>query len=161
MDQALQDLGFRYEEDQVIVPRRRSPRDITLPADVAEEVVRIVGYDTLTPQSIPTTIGHASPSIQPTLQSHIETILTQRYHADSVETYPRASDEMYEVFGIDAERLPTLQNPLQPEQSHLSHSLLYNLLYLIVKNHKFYDSLRPYTIGSVRAGERRPYADTW
>lgn len=161
MDQALHDLGFRYEEDQLIVPRRRSPRDIILPADVAEEVVRIVGYDTLTPQAIPSTLSQTPPAAQPTLQRHIEDILTQRYHADSAETYPRASDEMYEFFGIDATQLPTLQNPLQPEQSHLSHSLLYDLLGLIVKNHKFYDSLRPYTIGSVRAGESRSYADTW
>ncbi|USN57345.1 MAG: hypothetical protein H6766_02615 [Candidatus Peribacteria bacterium] len=161
MEQVLEDLGFVVKESEVIVPRRRSPRDITLPADVAEEVVRIVGYDTLVAKPIPTTIAHQSPSSQPLLQRRIETLLTKQYHADSVETYPWAPDEMYELFGIDATQLPTLQNPLQPEQSHLSHSVLYNLLGLIVKNHKFYDSLRPYTIGSVRAGEPRSYADTW
>lgn len=161
MNQALEDLGFTIQDDKVSVPRRRSPKDITLPADIAEEVIRIVGYDTLTPKSIPNMITQTAPTVQVTLQRQIENILTTRYHADSVETYPWAPDEMYRMFNIDEEKLPTLQNPLQPEQSHLSHSLLYNLLSLVIKNHKFYESLRPYTIGSVRAGESRSYADTW
>ncbi len=41
-NQALHDLGFTQKEDDIIVPRRRSPKDITLPADVAEEAIRIV-----------------------------------------------------------------------------------------------------------------------
>lgn len=160
MTQALTDLGFTIKDNEVIVPRRRSPRDITLSADVAEEVVRIVGYDTLTPRAISTTIGHQSPASQPTLQRQIEDTLTWQYHFDSVETYPRASDETYTLFGVDSAALSTLQNPLQPEQSHLSHSLLYNLIDIVAKNHKFYDTLRMYTVGSVRAGESRSYADT-
>lgn len=160
MKKSLHDLGFGYELNTVTVPRWRGPADINLQADIAEEVVRIVGYDTLEHTPISTTIQHKPQSPQVTLQRRIEDILSLRHGLDSVETYPRAHDDMYELFGVDGSALPSLQNPLQPEQSHLSHSLLYNLLTIVTKNHKFYDSLSHYTIGSVRAGESRDYADT-
>ncbi len=48
---ALQGLGFGVHNEEAIlevqVPVWRSPADITIPADVYEEVARIIGYDSI------------------------------------------------------------------------------------------------------------------
>jgi phenylalanyl-tRNA synthetase beta chain len=160
VDDVLTHLGIQTEEKNVIIPRRRSPKDLVTPADVSEEVVRIIGYDQVAPQEITQTLTHAPLTDEVQLQRHIETILTHQYGCDSVETYPRADDEILAQFGVEVESLSQLQNALQPEQSHLSHSLLYNLLRLVTKNSKFFDNLHYYTIGSVRNGSPTAYADT-
>jgi phenylalanyl-tRNA synthetase beta subunit len=36
----------------VTIPQRRSPKDLTIQADIAEEIVRIYGFEKIEPQGI-------------------------------------------------------------------------------------------------------------
>ena len=56
----LRNLGFKVEWNQVTVPLWRWPDDINIPADVAEEVARIYGYNNIKPtllQNVTQTVG--------------------------------------------------------------------------------------------------------
>ena len=53
----LERLGFRFEGDEAIVPSWR--RDIDGPADLVEEVTRIVGYDSIPSTPLPRAAGVA------------------------------------------------------------------------------------------------------
>jgi phenylalanyl-tRNA synthetase beta chain len=56
----LERLGFRIERGQAIVPSWR--RDIDGPADLVEEVTRIVGYDSIPSTPLPRADGVARPT---------------------------------------------------------------------------------------------------
>jgi phenylalanyl-tRNA synthetase beta chain len=142
-------LGCSHDKTSVTLPRRRSPQDLSIPADITEEVIRIAGYNQLNTAHVTQTMQHASGSPHPDLQSRIEDILTLSYDASSIETYPWISDTWINRFDLDTNYLTHLRNPLQSDHQYLADSHLYNLLDQLTHNHKFFDTLRYYTIGSV------------
>jgi phenylalanyl-tRNA synthetase beta subunit len=55
------------------------------------------------------------------------------------------------TFDIDTTQLIELENSLSPETSYMSPSLIFNLLDIVKKNHKFFDTIRIATTGDVYA----------
>ena len=142
---------------RLIVPTWRS--DVTLPADVVEEVARVIGYETL-PEHLP--IGQTPPvkrdpvyAMQRTVRSVLigaggwETIT---YVAVSDEDLRRLDPEAEQSVGahaIDFSALIRVRNPLQADRGVLRPTLLPSLLAVAAENLKHEVGLRLFEIARV------------
>ena len=138
---------------QVTAPTWRP--DLRDPADLVEEVVRLVGYDTL-PATLPTAaLGHGLTTAQ-RIRRRVGTVLAARGLVE-VLSYPFVGDVELDALrlpGDDARRVtPRLANPLSDEQPHLRGTLIPGLIAAAQRNlGRGTADLRLFEIGSVFRG---------
>src|SRR5215213_2541682 len=161
----LRRLGFSPELDgagdtatlHLIVPTWRG--DVTLPADVVEEVARVIGYETL-PERLP--VGQTPPVQRDpiyAMQRTVRSVLagaggweTVTYVAISDEELRRLDPEAEQSVGAHAVNLSTLirlRNPLQADRGVLRPSLLPSLLAVAAENLKHEGGVRLFEIAHV------------
>ena len=135
---------------RLIVPTWRS--DVTLPADVVEEVARVIGYETL-PERLP--IGQTAPVQRDpiyAMQRAVRSVLTGAGGWETV-TYVAISDDDLRrldpegeqsagVHQVDFSALVRLRNPLQADRGVLRPTLLPSLLAVAAENLKHEDGVR-------------------
>ncbi len=158
---------------EVTVPAWRA--DLTDPADLVEEVVRLVGYENL-PSTLPTAaLGHGLTASQ-RIRRRVGTALAARGSIE-VLTYPFVGDtelDLLRVDQADARRSTVrLANPLSDEQPLLRASLLPGLIGAARRNiGRGNTDLSIFEVGSVFHGsvqesmprpsvEQRPTAEQW
>lgn len=153
-------IGCEIEEDEaddsdlLVTPPTWRP-DLTDPADLVEEVVRLVGYATL-PSTLPTApAGHGLTHAQ-RLRRRIGTVLAARGLTE-VLTYPFTSDSDSDALRWNSDdprrTTPTLANPLSDEQPKLRGAILATLLDAAQRNvGRGYDDLALFELGSVFLG---------
>lgn len=136
--------------------------DLTDPADLVEEVIRLVGYEHL-PSTVPTAaIGHGLTHEQ-RLRRRVGIALAAR-GALEVLTYPFVGDAELDALRISLEdprrsRI-RLANPLSDEQPYLRASLLPGLLAAVRRNiGRGCESVALFEMGAVVAGQLGPSVD--
>jgi phenylalanyl-tRNA synthetase beta chain len=164
----LEGLGFEVSGNSVAVPSWR--RDVQGPADLVEEVVRIVGYDQVPLMPLPRAPGVAKPTA--TRPQLIERRLRRTAAArglDEAVTWSFISTSEAEAFGGAAWRLA---NPISEEMKAMRPSLLPGLIAAARRNlDRGRTSVRLFelgrrnrddgehpTLGFVLAGDARPRA---
>ena len=110
--------------------------DLTDPVDLVEEVVRLIGYDTL-PSTVPT--GPASQGL--TRAQRQEQLITRALATlgpVQVACYPFVGDELLDAMGIPPDaperRRVRLVNPISDEEPYLRATLLPGLLQALRRN---------------------------
>jgi phenylalanyl-tRNA synthetase beta subunit len=83
------------------------------------------------------------------LKRFIEDIAKDTFHADQVETYPWVPEKYLHLFGTKLDGLYSVNNALDPEAKYLRDDMVYNLLSVIAKNARFFDTLDVFDIGKV------------
>lgn len=146
----LTDLGFHVLNDEVIVPFRRSPDDINIKEDIAEEIARIRGYEQINPQPLLAELKAQPLSEETQITREVESLMVEQFAFDQVETYPRTTPLAVKQFEVSLDQLYSLQNPLHPDYPLLRDHLLYNLIPLCQKNSKFFDECKLFDIGKAR-----------
>jgi phenylalanyl-tRNA synthetase beta chain len=162
----LESLGFRIEGRDAIVPSWR--RDIDGPADLVEEVTRIVGYDAIPAAPLPRAEGVARPTA--TRSQMVERRVRRAAAArglDEAVTWSFISAEEAGLFGGAAH---IVANPISEEMKHMRPSLVPGLAAAVRRNDDrgassirlfelgrryLADAERP-TVGLMLAGEKSP-----
>ncbi|MCH8882747.1 MAG: phenylalanine--tRNA ligase subunit beta [SAR324 cluster bacterium] len=163
----LESLEFRVEGGaplRVTPPSHR--KDVTLAADVAEEVARIYGYDRMAPTLIEDALPpqrrnrllDGTERVRDLLAGcGLEEIITYSIVAQADEHKLDPKD------GAGAEPFVALMNPLDAERAHLRRNLLPGALNAVRANLRFQSRLALFEVGRVyhpRAGEELP-AEPW
>ncbi len=138
----LTSLGCDVSDNTIWVPLRRSPKDLNIPADIAEEIVRIYGYEKIDLKENTAIQSETKTTDSVALQQKLEDITHAKHNCDFVETYPWAHRDTMALFDIQTDHLIEMENSLSPETSFMSPSSLFNLVDMIKKNHKFFDTMR-------------------
>ncbi len=149
----LQGLGFAVDEAkapaEIVVPSFR--RDIALEDDLAEEVIRVWGYE-----RIPSTLPGGSLALvrQPASLRRITRVRQALAAAGLAEviTYSFVDPERLRLLGWDpaSRDLMTLRNPLSQERSILRPSLVPGLLEAVATNrHRQSPDVRCFEVGRV------------
>lgn len=94
----LEDLGFQVLENEVVVPHWRGPDDVNIKEDIAEEIARIWGYDTIANQDILTPVKDQPMSQEVQITRTLEEMMVHQLHFDQIETYPRTSESLIKNF---------------------------------------------------------------
>lgn len=122
----LRKLGFRVEKNTATPPGFR--HDVSQPADLAEEVLRIIGYDAIPATSLPKPEGHSMPAVS-TAQAQLYKAKRKLASLGLYEAVSFAfiSQEEAAIFGGGSANLQ-LQNPIAEQLNTMRPSLLVGLL---------------------------------
>jgi phenylalanyl-tRNA synthetase beta chain len=147
----LERLEFRVAEPEpglfrVGVPSWRATKDISIKDDLVEEVGRMVGYDSITPQAplVPSRVPPANPTRQ--FQHEVRSIFVDQGFTE-VYNYSFLSEESVRAFGLDPAAHIRVTNPIASDQALMRTSLLPGIWHNILENAKHRESFRLFEIG--------------
>lgn len=147
----LNRLGFEVKtegEDFIItVPTRRG--DITIEADIVEEVARLYGYDNI-PSTLPKGTATAGALTDYQQKRRLVRRTLEGAGLYQATTYSLTSEEKAAQFALEKREAVRLAMPMSEERSQLRMSLLPSLLEAVKYNNaRQIDSVALYEIGSV------------
>lgn len=132
------EVSFTDDVMHLVVPTWRSTGDVSIKADIMEEVARMYGYENFEPTPIMTTFTGAINQLDKDLLRRIKEYLAFRCNMQEIFTYPWMDTAvMNAVLGSDAGAL-ALSTPPAPENKYIRSSLLPNLIQAVAKNERFY-----------------------
>ncbi len=153
---SLKKLGFIIENGgkkevnlRVIVPSWRATKDIANKEDLAEEVLRLYGYDNIVSR-LPV-LAMTPPEIneEKRLERRIKNILALKYNFNEAYNYSFVGEEQLKKLNIDFFQHLKLVNPLAETQSLLRQSLIPGLANNVKANQFKSDDFGFFEIGSV------------
>jgi phenylalanyl-tRNA synthetase beta chain len=152
----LHSLGFqaKFEKDgrlAVGIPPHRSEADISIPPDIAEEVLRIYGYGRIEPV-MPAMSLEPLWINEPLRREHkIRRLLAGGHRFTEVQTYGWTDGQWLAEIGFDPtpEKPLSLRNPVNQHSRLLRSTLVPNMLALVPKNRAHRDRFRLFEIGHV------------
>jgi len=133
----LQEVGCDvYGQDELIVTVPSWRPDLTDPNDLAEEVIRLEGYENL-PSTLPKPPAGRGLTRRQRLHRRIGRALAGAGYVEA-PTYPFISEQIFDQLGLEAgdpaRRVVKLTNPLSDEEPALRTSLLPGLLGALRRN---------------------------
>ena len=143
-------LGFEVDSKlNVKVPSWRATKDVSLPVDLVEEVVRIHGYENI-PYTLPKTEDEP-PAVNAlwNLERRLKKTIAFSCALYEVINFSFVGEELLRKFGINPDTCVKLANPLASDQTMLRPDLLPNLLLCAQRNARFQDEVRIFEYGSV------------
>ncbi|MEO6113628.1 MAG: phenylalanine--tRNA ligase subunit beta [Sphingomicrobium sp.] len=162
----LERLGFRIDGDQALVPSWR--RDIDGPADLVEEVTRIVGYDAIPSTPLPRAEGvaKATATRAQTIERKVRRAAAARGLEEAIN-WSFISESEAALFGGAAHMLA---NPISEEMKAMRPSLLPGLIAAARRNvdrgaksvrlfevgRRYLADVEKPTVGLILAGEAGP-----
>ena len=148
----LSALGFSVAETSpelltVSVPTWRATKDISLKADLVEEIGRMVGYGEITPAPPP--VASVVPPVNP-MRLYLREIRTQlsAQGFTEVHNYSFLNEADLRRFDLDVSEHIGVKNPIAAELTHLRRSLLPGIFNNIVSNVRNFPEFRLFEIGN-------------
>ena len=158
----LESLEFGVHETasghfSVTVPSWRATKDISIKDDLLEEVGRMVGYESITPQA-PLIAAVVPPENPARLYQRRVRNMAAAQGFTEVYNYSFVSEEMIRPFGFAADEHVRVTNPIASDQTLLRTSLLGAIRKNILDNSRWMNSFRLFEIGREirRRGEGLP-----
>ena len=149
-------LGFNAkldgEEFSVTVPSWRATKDVTIKADVIEEITRIYGYDNFDITTTRSALVPVRETVMHRDSEWIKDILVQRYMMNEVHSYIWCDGNKYKKLGIDVEENVTILNIATPENGTIRNSMLPTLLTFAYENKQYAPAYGLFEIGRVVEG---------
>ena len=133
------EVTFTEDKMHIVVPTWRSTGDVSIKADIMEEVARMYGYENFQPTAITTTFEGAVNQLNVDLVRRIKEYLAFRCNMQEIFTYPWMSDEFVHAIMPTTEGILALATPPSPTESYVRCSLLPNICKAIVKNERNFD----------------------
>ena len=146
-------LGYQVTFDgdnmHVVVPTWRSTGDVSIKADIMEEVARMYGYENFEAAPITTSFDGAINQLDKDLERKIKVYLSFRCGMQEIFTYPWM-DELYVNAVLQStDGILALSTPPSPAERLVRSSLLPNLCKAVVKNERYFDEFAIYETAQV------------
>ena len=143
------EVSFNGGMMHVVVPTWRSTGDVSIKADIMEEVARMYGYENFEAAPITTSFDGAINQLDKELERKIKEYLSFRCGMQEIFTYPWM-DEMYVNAVLQStDGILSLSTPPSPAERFIRSSLLPNLCKAVVKNERYYDEFSIYETAQV------------
>lgn len=152
----LTSLGFKVTLDNdnftVVVPSWRATKDVTLKADIIEEITRIYGYDNF---EINTTRSPLYPVRVDAVKSNedkIKDILVKKYNLHELHSYVWAYNDELKALNIPVENNIKLANATNPNIETIRNSIIPTQLCQVKTNTSYAPDFGIFEIGRVVNG---------
>jgi phenylalanyl-tRNA synthetase beta chain len=130
----------------ITVPSWRATRDISIPEDLVEEIGRMVGYASITPQA-PAVLAEPTPrNLQHERQRAVREALVGQGFTEA-SNYSFISEADAAMFGYAAAGLLQVANPIVAEQKYMRPSLLPGIRRNLADNGRYFSDFRLFEIG--------------
>ena len=149
----LEPLGFQLTFDgdrmHVVVPTWRSTGDVSIKADIMEEVARMYGYENFEAAPITTSFDGAINQLDKDLERHIKEYLSIRCGMQEIFTYPWMDEAYVNAVLQSTDGILALSTPPSPSERLIRSSLLPNLCKAVAKNERYYGDFAIYETAQV------------
>ena len=132
-------ITFNGDNMHVVVPTWRSTGDVSIQADIMEEVARMYGYENFEAEPITTTFDGAINQLDKDLERRIKEYLAIRCGMQEIFTYPWMEESYVNAVLQSTEGILSLSTPPSPAEQFVRSSLLPNLCKAVVKNERYFD----------------------
>ena len=132
-------ISFSGDNMHVVVPTWRSTGDVSIQADIMEEVARMYGYENFEAEPITTTFDGAINQLDKDLERLIKEYLAIRCGMQEIFTYPWMEESYVNAVLQSTEGILSLSTPPSPAERFVRSSLLPNLCKAVVKNERYFD----------------------
>ncbi len=159
-------LGFEVEFSgdnmHITVPTWRSTGDVSIKADIMEEVARMYGYENFKASTITTSFSGAINQLDKSLVRNIEEYLAYRCGMQEILTYPWMKEEFVTAVLGTTDGILTLPTPPSPEEKYVRSSTLPNLCQAVAKNERYFSEFSIFEEAQVFDGTRftSPYDES-
>ena len=154
----LKSLGFAVELSgdsfKVGVPSWRATKDVTMKADIIEEITRIYGYDNFAVNTASVPLYPVRADVEKTDEERIKDILVKRYSLHELHSYVWAYYDEYKELGIEIEKNIELVNATNPNIKTIRKSIVPTQLCQVKYNTAYAPSFGVFEIGRVIDGLR-------
>lgn len=152
----LKSLGFgvKCENNKfsVDVPSWRATKDVTIKADIIEEITRIYGYDNFEINTAAAPLYPVRPAKEKTVEEKIKDILVKRYSMHELHSYIWAYYDEYRDLGIEIEDNIKLINATNPNIETIRKSIIPTQLCQVRYNNSYAPDFAVFEIGRVVDG---------
>ena len=144
-------LGFKVTLDgddfTVDVPSWRATKDVTLKADIIEEITRIYGYDNFDVHTAAAPLYPVRPFAEKSIEDKIKDILVKEFSLHEVHSYIWEYSDEYKKLGIVTEPNVKLLNATNPNIETIRKSMIPTQLCQIKTNSSYAPSFGIFEIG--------------
>ena len=151
-------LGFAVKlENEVFtvdVPSWRATKDVTIKADIIEEITRIYGYDNFKIETTRSPLKPVTLSPAKAQDNEIKDILVKKFALHEVHSYIWCDGKKFKRLGIEVEDHARVLNIESSDNGVLRNSMLPTLLCAAYENKDFDDAFGMFEIGRVVNGIR-------
>ena len=152
----LRSLGFGVElcgdDFTVSVPSWRATKDVTIKADIIEEITRIYGYDNFDIHTATAPLYPVRAAREKTDEDRIKDILVKRYSMHELHSYIWAYYDEYKALGIEIEDNVELINATNPNIKTLRKAIIPTQLCQVKYNAAYSTDFAVFEIGRVVDG---------
>lgn len=152
----LTSLGFKADlkgdSFTVEVPSWRATKDVTIKADIIEEITRIYGYDNFEIHTTRTPLYPIRMDAVKSDEEKIKDILVKRYSLHEVHSYVWAYNDEQKALGIPVEENVKLANATNPNIETIRKSMIPTQLCQVKSNAGFAPDFGIFEIGRVVDG---------
>ncbi len=152
----LTNLGFKVtlenDEFTVVVPSWRATKDVTIKADIIEEITRIYGYDNFEINTTRSPLKPVRADEVKTNEDRIKDILVNKFCLHELHSYVWAYNEEMKAIGLEIEENVKLANATNPNIETLRNSIIPTQLCQVKSNSGFASDFGIFEIGRVIKG---------
>ena len=152
----LKSLGFGVELENdsftVDVPSWRATKDVTMKADIIEEITRIYGYDNFDVHTAVAPLYPVRPSIEKTVEDKIKDLLVKRFSLHELHSYVWSYYDELKTIGLDADGVIKLDGATNPNIETIRRSIIPTQLCQVKSNTSFALRFGIFEIGRVVTG---------
>lgn len=149
-------LGFKAKLDgdnfTVDVPSWRATKDVTLKADIIEEITRIYGYDNFDIHTADSPLYPVRPFAEKSIEDKLKDILVREFSLHEVHSYIWEYSDEYKKLGIATEPNVKLLNATNPNIETIRSSMIPTQLCQVKSNSSYAPSFGIFEIGRVVNG---------
>ncbi len=151
-------LGFGLTEKDgnftVTVPSWRATKDVTLKADIIEEITRIYGYDNFEVKPSTSPLSPKLPEKAKSEENRIKDLLVKSYRMHEVHSYIWSDLAKNKALGIETPLNVRIINAQTPDHQYLRVSMIPTLLSFAKENRGYGDAFSIFEIGHTAEGLR-------
>ncbi|MBR5246536.1 MAG: phenylalanine--tRNA ligase subunit beta [Clostridia bacterium] len=152
----LNSLGFKASNDgdnfTVEVPSWRATKDVTIKADIVEEITRIYGYDNFDIHTAAAPLYPVRAKAEKTVEDRIKDMLVHRYSLHELHSYVWQYFDEYKALGIEIEDNIKLSGATNPNIETIRKSIIPTQLCQVKTNTNFSTDFGVFEVGRVVEG---------
>lgn len=152
----LRSLGFEAEAENgkfdVVVPSWRATKDVTMKADIIEEITRIYGYDNFDVHTAEAPLYPVRPDIEKTVEEKVKDLLVKRFSLHELHSYVWAYYDELKAIGLEPEGAIKLDGATNPNIETIRKSIIPTQLCQVKSNTSYSNKFGIFEIGRVVTG---------
>lgn len=166
IERTLTGLGFLLTKKDgvftVKVPTFRATKDVTIRADIIEEITRIYGYDNFEIKTSKNALRPILKEKEKSDEERIQDLLVKSYRMHEVHSYIWSDEQKNRDLGIATPQNVRIINAQTPDHQYLRVSMIPTLLSFVKENRSYADTFGLFEIGhTVEGRKENGYCDEY